>query len=158
MFSPTITVLIYVLTFIYHSFHFVTLTFHYSPQNVSTLEIISNNVATFRIIAKPFLIVTTAISMQPLSSFLTLTENNKPNNRYTIQYHQHITRYGLLAFIQYRVFWYCQYLISDKLYYTRNTFMIRHEGAQIYTINFIVLNVSKSKNDAFLYNGFLCLK
>ena len=29
--------------------------------------------------------------------------------------------------------------------------MIRHEGAQIYTINFIVLNVSKSKSDASLY-------
>ena len=37
MFSPTITVLIHVLTFIYHSFHFVTLAFHYSPQNVSVL-------------------------------------------------------------------------------------------------------------------------
>ena len=29
--------------------------------------------------------------------------------------------------------------------------MIRHEGAQIYTINFIVLNVSKSKNYASWY-------
>lgn len=29
--------------------------------------------------------------------------------------------------------------------------MIRHEGAQIYTINFIVLNVNKSKNEALLY-------
>ena len=29
--------------------------------------------------------------------------------------------------------------------------MIRHEGAQIYTINFIVLNVSKSKNYALWY-------
>ena len=87
-FSPTITVLIYVLTFIYHSIHFGTLTFLYSLLNVSVLYnkyecsyIPYNSLSVFLL---SFIISTTAISMQPLFRFLTLTENNKPNNRYTI--------------------------------------------------------------------------
>nr|DAT73075.1 MAG TPA: hypothetical protein [Caudoviricetes sp.] len=54
-FSPTYnSYLLLYLVFIYHSIYFGTLTFLYSLLNVSTLGIISNNVATFRIIAKPF--------------------------------------------------------------------------------------------------------
>ena len=84
MFSPT-----YNRTYLCIDFHLSFSLFRYSNFSLLTLEcfsalLISTNVATFLIIAYPFLIVTTAISMQPLFRFLTLTENNKPNNRYTI--------------------------------------------------------------------------